>query len=80
MKRDHSKLAPVSFDFVPKGRSKVDAEAYKLLRWYARVSRQAVYDATLAAWRDMFTNGIGYFRVHFSAPCTVVDPLPWKLG
>jgi hypothetical protein len=67
--RQHDHLAPLLFDFVPKGRTTQDAALYKIMRHMARRNRQQMYDAVTQSWRELFLYGTSTVRLKWEVPC-----------
>lgn len=57
MRQDHSKLAPVLCDWIPKDRDVIAAAIYKVMRRTARINRQQIYDKAQISMRDMILFG-----------------------
>jgi hypothetical protein len=62
----HDNLAPVLFDYVPRGRTAQDRVLYKMLRWHARRNRQQIYETTMDAWRNLFLFGTATIKVKWN--------------
>lgn len=62
---DHSKLAPLLFDFVPKGRTAQDAALYRIMRHSARVNRQQIYEQAMRMFKDLMLYGKSYLKMEW---------------
>lgn len=60
---DHSKLAPVLCDFIPKGRTAQDVALYKLMRRSARLHRQDIWESAAKVLTYIMLHGVSYVRV-----------------
>lgn len=63
MRSDHSKLAPILFDFVPKDRTREAVAMYKILRLMARKNRAENYNLVCDAMRNLMLYGKGQYQV-----------------
>jgi hypothetical protein len=62
----HSNLAPLLSEFVPKGRTAQDVCLYKIFRWWHRKNRQQLYESTMATMQEVMMYGSSVMKVTWS--------------